>query len=224
LDPHDLVSQRVLLAALERLGRTGEVEARVRALARELADPHLLLSAFAVLLREEGLPRPAARFFEEALRLDPRRLDAWVGLGNLAFDRAAYDEALRHYGRALELNPEALEPLTNCGKIHAIRKEYRQAVPILEKAIVLRPDLAPALSTLGGVLIEEGDLARAEDLLARALAAATARETLLSVHGNLGILFLRKREPEKARASFEKVLELDPADPRARSALERLSR
>ncbi len=224
LDPADLVSQRLLVAALERRGRSGDRDARIDEILRLYPDPNLLLSSFAAPLRQEGHLRPAERFYEAALGLDPRRLDATLALGNLAFDGGRWEEALKRYGRALELKPDALEALTNTGKVHAIRKEYASAVRFLERAVELRSDHAAALSTLGGVLIEMGDLGRAEELLARALRSAQARETLLSVHGNLGILYMRKREPARARASFERVLELDPNDRRAQAALDRLGR
>lgn len=224
LDPADLVSQRTLVAALDRLGRSSDLDTRIGEIVRLYPDPNLLLSSFAAPLRQEGHPMPAEKFYEAALGLDPRRVDALLALGNLAFDAGRWDEALRRYGCALELKPDALEALTNVGKVHAIRKDYAAAARFLDRAVELRSDHAAALSTLGGVLIETGDLARAEEVLGLALRSALARETLLSVHGNLGILYMRKRDPENARASFKKVLELDPGDRRAQAALERMGR
>lgn len=191
---------------------------------RIFPDAHLLVSHFAIVLREEGEPALAERFFLEAARLDPKRTDAWIALGNLAFDSGRDDEALARYARALELKPDSVEALSNTGKVHAMRKDFALAVTYLEKALEARPDSATALGTLGGVLIELGNLERAGELLQRALLSATARETLLAIHGNLGILHLRRREREKAIASFEEVLKLDPEDRRARETPERLRR
>jgi tetratricopeptide (TPR) repeat protein len=223
-DPDDLAAQRTLLAGLDRLDRVPELEARIAEIVRRCPEPQLLLSAFAILLREEGCPRPAARFFEEVLRIDPARLDARMALGNLAFDRGDWDAALAQYRRVLEARPDHLEALTNAGKVYAVKKERRLAADLLRKALELRPGHAAALSTLGGLLIEEGDLSRAQETLEEALRNATSRETRLSAYGNLGILHLRKREPALARRCFESVLELDPGDRQARAALERLSR
>ncbi|MBI4600739.1 MAG: VCBS repeat-containing protein [Planctomycetes bacterium] len=224
LDPQDIAARRALVLALARAGRRTEAEAQAREAARVFPDPHLLVAQFALVLRQEGLPELAALFFEEAARLDPRRLDAWIGLGNIAFDAKAYPLALERYERALAIEPRSLEALANAGKALTIAKDYGRAKGYLEKAVSLRPDYAAALSPLGGILIEEGDLARAEEVLGRALAAARTRETLLSVHGNLGILHLRRRDRARALECFQKVLELDPEDPRAREAVERLRR
>jgi tetratricopeptide (TPR) repeat protein len=224
LDPHDLAAHRLRLIALERAGRRGELDAAVGEAVRAFPDAHIQVAHFAIVLREGGHPQLARRFFAAAVELDPRRPDAWTALGNLAYDARSYEEALAAYRRVLAIDPDAVEALTNTGKVHALRKEFAEAVPWLERAVAIRPDSAAALSTLGGVLIESGDLDRAEDLLSRALKARAPRETLLTVHGNLGILYLKRRDRARAIASFEQVLALDPADVRAREALEKLRR
>jgi tetratricopeptide (TPR) repeat protein len=222
LAPDDLTAHRARLTALARAGRAEEAETAAREAMERFPDANVLVAHFAVVLREAGHAGLAGRFFAEAARLDPRRVDVWLALGNIAFDGKAFDEALGHYGRALELKPDSVEALANSGKVHVIRKDLARAVPLLEKALEIQPDSATALSTLGAVRIEEGDLDRAEALLDRAVKTARARETLLSAWGNLGILHLRRRDRARAIECFERVLELDPEDRQARAALDRL--
>jgi Tfp pilus assembly protein PilF len=222
LHPADLSAHRARLLALARAGRRTELDAAAREALAGFRDANVLVTHFAIVLREAGQVDLAARFFSEAASLDPRRVDVWLALGNIAFDRRAFDEALAHYARALELKPDSVEALANSGKVHVIRKDAAGAVPFLERALAIQPDSATALGSLGAARIEQGDFDRAEDLLTRAVAAGRARETLLSAWGNLGILHLKRRNRAKAIECFERVLELDPEDRQARAALERL--
>jgi tetratricopeptide (TPR) repeat protein len=222
LDPQDFVAHRFGLITLFRAGRHEEVESKAIEIARLFPDAHLLMTQFALVLLQSGYPELAEKMFHQTARLDPRRPDVWTALGNLAFDRKDYDRALEHYGKVIELKPDSIEALANIGKVQTIRKDFAKALPYLEKAVSLRPDYASALSTLGAIKIEEGNFELAEEYLTRALKTSTSRETLLTIHGNLGILYLKRRDRQRAIESFEKVLELEPGDRQARAALERL--
>jgi tetratricopeptide (TPR) repeat protein len=226
-DPWDLVAHRSHLVAVSRTaGARERVEARVREIARAFPSANLLVSHFALVLRAEGHVALAERLFLEASRLDPRRPDIWLDLADLAYDRGERAGALALYQRVLALEPSHTVALANAGKIHALHKDLARARELLEKALELRPGFASALSTLGGVFIEEGELERAEAALLEALRSVAADDvaTRLTIHGNLGILHVKRREHGRAAAEFEKVLELDPEDRQAREVLERLRR
>ena len=221
-EPHDFVAQRFILMSLFRLGRRADADERAAEIARLFPDAKLIVSHFALVLREMGYAELAESMFREAGRLDAKRVDVWISLGNFAFDRRDLDEALRCYREAAKLKADSVEALANIGKVYTLWKDYGAALPYLERALELRPDYATALSTLGGVHIELGDYGRAEEILTRALGLRSSTETQVTIHGNLGILYTKTGQREKARASFERVLELDPEDRQARAVLERL--
>jgi hypothetical protein len=56
---------------------------------------------------KEGQVEAAAEAFEGAIALDPRRPEAWVERGGLAFLRRRYAEAIRDLSRALSLRDDA---------------------------------------------------------------------------------------------------------------------
>jgi tetratricopeptide (TPR) repeat protein len=222
IDPTDFAAQRFALVALFRSGRKKEVGEKVAEIARVFPDPHFLVSHFALVLRETKEVELSEMLFREAIRLDPRRVDVWIALGNIAFDRKDLDEADRSYHRVLVLKPDSIEAMANVGKILVLRKDYGAARPWLEGALALRPDYATALSTLAGVHIQEGRLDIAEEGLLRARDLPCSKDTLLTIHGNLGILYMKKRDRRQAVECFRKVLEIEPGDPQARAVLERL--
>jgi len=222
IDPHDFVSHRFSLMSLFRAGLREEAREKAGEIAQIFPDASFLVSHFALVLRESGDLELAEMLFRESVRLDPRRTDAWIALGNLAFDRKEYDEALRCYRIVYRRRPNSVEALANIGKVHTIRKEYSRALPFLEKAVALRPDYATALSTLGGVMIRMNRYDLAEEYLLKALHGPGSQETRVTIWGNLGILYFKMRDRARTIQCFEKVLELDPSDPQARAVLERL--
>ncbi|MCZ6792175.1 MAG: FG-GAP-like repeat-containing protein [Planctomycetota bacterium] len=221
-EPRDFEARRSLLVALWRLRRAADLDRAIRDVAATFPSASLLVVHFAEILRRAGYGKLARRLYLEAGRLDPERLDVWLALGNLAFDRRDHDRALECFRRALKLSPDSLEALANTGKVHTLRKNYESAVPFLEKAIGLRPDYATALSTLGGVRIAQERYGEAERLLLEAARHARSEDARLEAHGNLGILYIRLRRHERAVEHFETVLEIDPDDARARAGLDRL--
>jgi Tfp pilus assembly protein PilF len=221
-DGHDFAAHRFRLIALWRLQRRNALESAIAEAARAFPDAGLLVGHFAVVLRESGHRELAERVFEEAARLDPERADVWMDLGNLAFDRGDREAALARYERVLSRRPDAIEALTNAGMIHTQNRDFTRARARLERALELKADHAPALAALGAVLLAEGRLGEAEAALLSALSHASGRETRVSAHGNLGILYIKRRERARAEEQFEKVLELDPDDAQAKKALARL--
>ena len=213
---------RLKITALYRLRRATELERTVEAIVGRFASANLLISHFAIVLREQGYRELAARFFREVARLAPDRHDVWTDLGNLAFDRGAYDEALACFRRTLSIDAKDLEALTNVGKVHTIRKQFELAARNLESALAVSEDHAAALGTLGAVRIAQGDLEAAERLLLEASRHATSDAVRLEVYGNLGILYHGSGRPGLAIESFERVLEIHPEDAKAHRALERL--
>ena len=221
-EPDDFVAWRLKITALYRLRRATDLERTVEAIVGRFASANLLVSHFAIVLREQGYRELAARFFREVARLAPDRHDVWTDLGNLAFDRGAYDEALACFRRTLSIDAHDLEALTNVGKVHTIRKQFELAARNLESALAVSEDHAAALGTLGAVRIAQGDLEAAERLLLEASRHATSDAVRLEVYGNLGILYHGSRRPGLAIESFERVLEIHPEDAKAHRALERL--
>jgi tetratricopeptide (TPR) repeat protein len=226
IDPHDIESQRSLLIALARLGRRDALAARIDEICELFPSANVLISRFGEVLASLGARSVAEAFYIRASQLDPERVDVWTTLGNFAFDRGEMPLAVERYERALGLDPGAFLPLVNAGKAFAIAKDRAKAMDYLERALRVDPESPSALSTLGGLLGEAGRLDDAEEMLVRALSLTepSDRENRLTIHGNLGIVLLRRGESQRALEEFQKVLELDPNDEGARKAVARLRR
>lgn len=91
----------------------------------------------------------AKRFFDEAIRLDPKSITPWLGLADTAMldnDTAAIEAALK---KATELAPDRAEPVIAMARYRYSRKLYDDSEAMLLKAAKLDPKSAVPLVDLG---------------------------------------------------------------------------
>ena len=103
----------------ERAERWGLVALRPSELPATATEPRVLEAA--VGLERAGKPGAAAETYTAALRLWPKSLGAWIGLGNAEFaagDLAAAEQAFR---RAAELHPDSEAARSNLEYVRAAR-------------------------------------------------------------------------------------------------------
>ena len=92
----------------------------------------------------------------DAVKADPKNMNAWIQLGNISMDMAHYEEAIDAYQKALEIDPKNADVRVDMGtcyrnihKSDMALKEYRKALETnpnhamghLNTAIVLAYDL-----------------------------------------------------------------------------------
>jgi len=204
---------------LAGLGRPGEALAAYdRALTREPGLLDTRLARGGLLLAALARPADAAAEYTRAAALAPQLAGPRIGLG-IARERAGDAAgAERAYREALER--EAANPIAQnnlAWLLASQRRSLDEALALAERASAALPGEPGALTTLGWVRRQRGELAEAEPLLARAVAAQPTAERLArlgTVRAELG------RRPE-AEADFRRALELDPAQPLAREGLAR---
>jgi tetratricopeptide (TPR) repeat protein len=130
----------------------------------------------------------AIESFQQAVDLDPRFRDAAVGLGYSLFELGRYAEALPR-----------LERLTREGEGHALQSPT--------------PDVEAVRSRYTWGLYYVGEYGKARDEFAKGIAA---RPSWYGLHNGLGWTYLKLGDRVKARASFQRALQLksDLADAR----------
>lgn len=70
----------------------------------------------------------AIGFFDNALNIDPKSIEARYGKGKFFQDVADYENALKEYNSILEISPENLEVIFNIGGIHFVQQKYNDAL------------------------------------------------------------------------------------------------
>lgn len=153
------------------------------------------LNNLAVFLYEQGRYEETETLFRESLEMNQVLLgeehpDLGDSLNNLAFvlhDQGNYDDAEDFYLQALSIRREGLGPnhplvaqsLNNLSFLYYDRNQFEEALDYSRQALDTyrrayagedHPDIAYGLQNLAGWLVEQGDLANAEEMLKEALA------------------------------------------------------
>jgi tetratricopeptide (TPR) repeat protein len=111
----------------------------------------------------------AARHFETATRLDPRRGACWINLGAVYNRLANYPKAVEVLRRAVQIDRKSSIGFYNLGVAYKNVKQWAMAIPAYREAIRIDPTMADAHLNLGNVYLEQGNLPQAEAQYKKAL-------------------------------------------------------
>jgi tetratricopeptide (TPR) repeat protein len=159
----------------------------------------------------------AKELYELAERADPlRSARALAALAYLGWSTGNTAAASAFVEEALERDPRDPYALYLRGRLFGLSDDYEGARAALLGALSIELEFEDALVALGEVAFRLGRFDDAERYLERAVALEGGRA---DVHALRGMNFLRLSSVPEARASFERALALDAADPTARGGL-----
>lgn len=149
----------------------------------------------------------AVELLRDAVRRQPKDVDAHMNLGNVLSTTGETDTALEAYERAHELSPDYAEPAFNAGVLLVKLRKHALAVVWFEKALERKPDHTPAAIACAEALRASGNLKGALDILQGLIARepdnAVARTNAAAVLSGLG-------DEAAAKAMAEAAIEIDP--------------
>lgn len=209
--------RRTMARALLEAGRNQEALEQLRLALKEEGEPgdartHALLGR---TLRELRFFPEAEAALKRALEIDPKLAEAWDARGLLGVYMGEPEEALRDLREACRLAPDTAEYQNNLGFALYLLGRHAEAVEALRRAVVLQPNLPRYRNNLGFALGALGDDAGAR-------AAFVAAGGPAQAENNLGLLFERRGELERAREAYAQALKLDPSLGEAQRNLSRL--
>jgi tetratricopeptide (TPR) repeat protein len=163
---------------------------------RETADPTLY-------------PR-AEQAFAEALKRDPRQLDALSGQGSLALSRHKFADALRWGAQARDVNPYRAATYGIIGDAQIELGQYDAALDTIQKMVDTRPALN-SYSRVSYLRELQGDMAGAIDIMRKAVASGVpGSENMLWTQVQLGHLYFNSGDLQRAEQTYSEALQLQP--------------
>lgn len=124
-------------------------------------------------------------------------------------------EAIVLLERCLVLYPEDLNVLLNLGGAYILAGQHRRAVPVLEKATALAPDNPSLWSNLAAAYLGKlisSDRVRQEKALDAYRRVVELDDQYPSVHYNMGLIYVDRRDWEAAYVAFTRAVETNPYD------------
>jgi superkiller protein 3 len=171
------------------------------------AKPHYYIAS---ALERMNLPDSARVEYETAIRMEPKYVEALVGLGNLLRKQGKTAEGTEKLELAVKYDAKDPAALYSLGTAHLRDKEYDKAEKVFRRGTLLKTGRAQFLAGTALALEGKGQLKEAEELFIR------ARETdpnNLRVRLELGGFYERKKIPFLAVPEYKKAKELDPRNP-----------
>jgi len=170
--------------------------------------PNALTSTnLGITLSERGRFDEAEARFREALRLNPRHVEAYISLGGLLCGLGRTDEAVKQLQTALDISPDFALAHNNLGAAYAKQKRYPEAVAEYQRALELVPDHVMARNNLGVVLNEMG---RPDEAVAQHRKALEIQAKNPETHFFLGNVLAGQRRFDEAVRAYEAALALRP--------------
>jgi protein O-GlcNAc transferase len=220
LRPDFEFARRQMITALFKSGRFPEAMKLCEeslATLPDSAELHLYLSNLHLHADEKVL---AIASCKRALTLNPVLLAARQSLSRLLVDTEQLEQAEASYRREIELTPEHFAPCYELGVLLNRMARYSEALELFKRAICLNPDSGASYFGLGEAYF--GVDGNSEESLALTLAnleKAVALEPEISgYHCSLGFSYWHGAQFDRAMTSFDRAIELDPDNVRARWA------
>lgn len=149
----------------------------------------------------------AIPLYQQALRVQPSHLNAWLNLGSCCWQVGHLDEALACYRRVLELDPREIRALSNLAKVLRAQGRVSEAITHYTTALQTAPDDVELLNQTGLAYYEDGRLDRAEALFKRVM---TLDPNNAEAHNNLAGIFKLNEDLDEALRLHKRAAELKP--------------
>ena len=171
----------------------------------DIADAH---EGLGLVLLSKGDFDGAQTKFETVIKLDPERASAHLNLGVVYLNRKELDKAQTKFETASKLDPEFADAHHRLGIIHMMKKEYDKAEGAFRTAYRTDPNNPNVCFMLGRVLsINNRTIPEAISMYNKSLSLAPSNT---QGYIELGNLYLRIGNKERAINEFEKALKLNP--------------
>lgn len=180
-------------------------------LARQRTGAIALISVLVLLFSVRTVVRnrdwkDGMTLWTSVLKNAPQCARAHDNLGTEYYNRGDYRTALNHYQQAVRIRPEHAIFHNNLGRVYGALGDLENAQAELTKAAELNPTLSETMNNLGIVYYQKKQYEKAVWLFA----LSDRRKPDARVAFNLAKAQLKLGHPDKAQASLQKALQLQP--------------
>lgn len=183
------------------------------------ADPssEFLNSSLAELYAKTGRIRDAVIEAQDIIKRDPQNVEARRLLGRIYLrslgDTQAGSQsqnilklAIEQYQAITKLEPDSVEDHLTLGRLYRLAEDRVNSEKEFQTAIKLQPSSEEAVTTLAYLYTDEGDFARALNVLE----SIPEKERSSKIYSALGFTYEQKKDYKKAIEAFSKAVEQDP--------------
>jgi Flp pilus assembly protein TadD len=172
-----------------------------------------------ILVNADGSrSQKAEEILKQGIRRNPNEMGCYSYLGEMLHNQGRDDEAIPYLRRALLLKPESTELRFNLGRLY-LNIDLEKSIFHLEKVKAQYEHEPPFVIGLAKAYLKAERPNDARAIVQRFLAKGQETATM---RGLLGASLFLLRDSTQARVEWERALELNPAEPLARTGLKKL--
>src|SRR5690349_14310158 len=182
------------------------------------ADPtsEYLTAGLAELYAKTGRIRDAVMEAQDILKRDPNNLEAHKLLGRIYLrslgdiqagqgSQNVLKLAIDQYEQIIKIEPDDVDDHLLLGRLYRLNNDLQKAEGEFKTAVKLDPDSEEAVTTLAYLYNEEGDTARAGEVLSSIPDAARSAK----LYSALGYTYEQQKQYKNAINAYRKAIELD---------------
>lgn len=170
---------------------------------------------------KEKRTEDAVADWKKVVALNAENLDAWKGMAITFRKTKQYQAAFDSYREVANLAPKYEKGAKYLGYMAFALGNLDMAEKSFDRYIVLAPDDPLGFNNMGTVLTEQKRYGLAVDMYAKAL---NLKPNLVSSLNGRATAYYYKKDYEKARADWSKVLDLEPENATAKENIRTLVR
>ena len=134
---------------------TNDIELFTRTL-KVTNNNYVMHNLMGVALEKDGKMKEALQHFNNAIRLKPDYMFAFINRGTVYYKLGLYQQATYDYNQVIRLNPYYAEAYNNRGLAYGKLGQFHQAVNNFNEAIKLKPDYVDAFNNRGLAYLLQG--------------------------------------------------------------------
>lgn len=148
--------------------------------------------------RNKGLFEEARREFEECLKINNKKPELLLSLGQVYLFLFRLEDAGRFLEKAYEQDFDSAACTNAIGILRCLKNEQKEASEWFEKTLTIKKDYGPAYNNLGVCCYNSGDVKKGIEMYSKGIAAGS-----LDARINLGMHFLQQGNFEEAHKMFD---------------------
>jgi tetratricopeptide (TPR) repeat protein len=113
------------------------------------------LNKLGIALHQQAALGLALKYYERAVKVDPRYADAENNVGTIWYQRKKYEKAVRAYQKAIAIRSDMAVLYSNLGYAYFGDKKYEDAIFAFRRALILDPQLFEHNGSRSGSILQD---------------------------------------------------------------------
>jgi tetratricopeptide (TPR) repeat protein len=113
------------------------------------------LNKLGIALHQQEALGLALKYYERAIKVDPRYADAENNVGTIWYQRKKYEKAVKAYQKAIAIKSDMAVLYSNLGYAYFGDKKYEQAILAFRQALTLDPQLFEHNGSRSGSILQD---------------------------------------------------------------------